>query len=159
MNEMIQNYVYGNSEETFEALTLFKAVFGHLIDPNILSIQCNLIEFRIFRYDSESSNAFRHDYFLLRDIKNLNQLLNENDQQILDAYDTIYEGKLNAFDYLEYSGIDDREPHEIRELLYAVIPYLPPIFFSATQLFGSHPFIYQMYKNHFLKLVEQKNNE
>lgn len=153
MQDMIQNYVYGNSEETFEALTLFKGVFGNLIDTNIVSIQCNLVECFIYRNENALPDQGRLDYFLLSHIQNVNEFLGEDDPKILEAYQDIYVGKLDAFNYLNYSAFDSYEPYEVRELLYSIIPYLPPIFFLKTQLFGNNPLIYKMFKNHFLAEV------
>lgn len=97
---MLQSYLDGSHEECFEALTIFKSVFGHLIDPNILSIQANLTGIEINRNGIEYRGNRCNNDFLFSQIESVNQLLGEQDQKILDAYESVYSGRENVFNQL-----------------------------------------------------------
>lgn len=147
IKDMTQHYLHGNAH-TFEALTLFKVFFGPLIDPNIISIQCNLVELIIYR---NTTTTAQHQYVLLNEISELNQSLAENDERVLDAYNTVYAEKLDIFNYLNEQSLEQRDPQLIKQQLFELIPYLPPVFFEKLQIFGTSRYLYQMHKTQLMQ--------
>lgn len=151
---MQENYIY-DEQESFDALPLFKAVFGHLIDPSITAIVCDLNELSVYR--GGLSDAHFSQSIPLQSL--INFQYKDSDERIQQMYKTIYNGHLAVFEYLEHRELEYRSIQEIKPQLFELIPYLPPVFFKEMKFFGEVEYLYEMHKNHFLMpfLTEQQD--